>query len=51
MGSTYSANAETNCLTVAVNCGDGNGTNALSCGESLQEIVELANEMADAFCG
>ena len=49
MGSTYSANAA--CMTAAVDCGDGTGTNAIACGDTVAEIAKEANEIADAFCG
>ncbi|MDQ2179541.1 hypothetical protein [Marinifilum sp. D714] len=50
MGSTYSANAETHCITVSIDCGNGTGTNTVACGETTAEIVKEAMEVADVVC-
>ena len=47
------SNAETNekCLTVTVDCGDGNGGYGLACGNTSAELISEALELADVICG
>ena len=42
--------AFTSSATIRVHCGDGTGTNGLACGETEDEWVTEAQELANAFC-
>lgn len=38
------------CFTVAVDCGDGTGGYALACGDTVEEIIDEAWELAELIC-
>lgn len=49
LGIAFTSSA-TICATIRVHCGDGTGTNGLACGETEDEWVTEAQELANAFC-
>lgn len=38
------------CATIRVHCGDGTGTNGLACGDTYDDMMAEARDLANAFC-
>jgi|GEM_PF-1773113 len=49
MGLGYGVFA-TICGTFRIHCGDGTGTNTVTCGNTRAEALAEAREVAEAFC-
>ena len=48
---TGKAQTTEKCITVTVDCGDGNGGYGLACGETTTALIAEAQELSDVICG